>query len=123
MGRAFREGVLPERKIKFTVSSKRRYKLSDRLGYLSTIANRAEQSAYEQGPLVDVPALIIAENEEWIWQQVDEEVLDDLSHRLVLHSESTPPQSLGCTRDLGTAVALANHLAYDGKVILIEPLN
>ena len=47
------------------------------------LVERARANGREQGPLVPVEALITVDREEWVWQVVDRNVLEALSHRLV----------------------------------------
>ena len=55
---------------------------------LVELVERARAVGREQGPLVPVEALVTIERDSWIWQIVDREVLDSLSHRLVFESDN-----------------------------------
>ena len=74
------------------------------------------------GPLVEVPAMVRIENEQWIFERVSQETLMHLTHRLIVH-ETEGPRTLGATLDLETAMQVAQGMARtDGSVVLIEPL-
>lgn len=121
MGRAFREGVAPERRV---VTQKRdlRFELAIGDGRLSHLWNRATKSQQASNPDGQVPAMLTIEDDQWVWQQVSPDVLAAMSHRLVLH-QTNGQHTLGCTPDFKTACAYANHLAEtENKVVLIEPL-
>ncbi len=121
MGRAFREGIAPGKRV---ASSMTQHKIDLAVGdgHLSKLWNRSNQNIINQGVKTDIPAMLTIENDEWVWQQVSEEVLAGLSHRVVLHSENSP-QTLGCVEDFKMAIAYANYLAQtEGQVVLIEPI-
>lgn len=120
MGRAFREGVAPERRVS-TLDTKMQNDTTVKDGRMAHIWTRANDSNINQGEAAVVPAMLTIEDDEWVWQQVSPEILSKLSHRLVLHGEDVTP--LGGTMDFQTAAAYANHLAKTrGQVVLIEPL-
>ena len=76
----------------------------------------------EMGPLVDVPAMVRIENEQWVFERISQETLTNLTHRLIVH-EVEGPRTLGATLDLETAMQVAQGMARtDGSVVLIEPL-
>jgi hypothetical protein len=111
MGRAFREGISDEKKVRF----------HQRISQMMNIGGRARRSKAGEGPRVRVPAMITVEDEEWIWEQVSADVLASLSHRLMIQDAEGNAQPLGCTADFDTALALAKEMASEGEVILIEP--
>ena len=83
MSRAFRAGVEKNRRIKAPTRQRRWQPLRDLAG-LEARSKTVEQS---MGPLVDVPALVRIEDEKWVFERIDENVLHQLTHRLVLHEE------------------------------------
>jgi len=117
MGRAFREGVAPERRV---VTKKRdlRFELAIGDGRLSHLWERANKSATASEKRRKVPAMLTIEDDQWVWQEISPAVLNELTHRLVGGGTT-----IGCTPDFKTAHTYANHLAQEeGKVIIIEPL-
>lgn len=122
MGRAFREGIAPELRVA-TSMKQQKLDLAVGEGRLSKLWHRSNINLEGQGIVVDVPAMLTIENDEWVWQQVSEDILAGLSHRVVLHDEHSP-QTLGCVEDFKMAIAYANYLAQTkGQVVLIEPIN
>jgi len=118
MGRAFREGIADSRKIDTTIPV-RKWRPLDRLRGLTNRTKHIEQSI---GPLVDVPAMIRIEDEKWVFERISEEVISQLSHRLVLHSPRGM-KTIGATTDISTAVDVAKKMAQkEGKVVLIAPI-
>lgn len=118
MGRAFREGVEDSRKIDATTPVKR-WRPLDRL---SGLTNRTKNIQQSMGPLVDVPAMIRIENEKWVFERISEEVISQLTHRLVLHSPQGM-KTIGATTDISTAVNVAKKMAQtEGKIVLIAPI-
>ena len=92
------------------------------LADLQGLSGRTKSIGNEMGPLVEVPAMVRIENEQWIFERVSQETLTHLTHRLIIH-ESQGPRTLGATLDLETAMQVAQGLARnDGSVVLIEPL-
>ena len=121
MGRAFREGVEPERRV-VTQERDLRFELAIGDGKLSHLWDRANKSQQDSNFTGTVPAMLTIEDDQWVWQQVSPEVLAAMTHRLVLHQDSGQ-QTLGCTADFKIAFDYANHLAEtENKVVLIEPL-
>ena len=118
MGRAFREGVSQEKKVRMRVKRRSWKPLAD----LQGLSGRTRSIGDEMGPLVDVPAMVRIENEQWIFERVSQETLIHLTHRLIVH-ETEGPRTLGATLDLQTAMQVAQGMARsDGSVVLIEPL-
>ena len=118
MGRAFREGVSQENKVRMRVKRRSWKPLAD----LQGLSGRTRSIGDEMGPLVDVPAMVRIENEQWIFERVSQETLTHLTHRLIVH-ETEGPRTLGATLDLQTAMQVAQGMARsDGSVVLIEPL-
>ena len=112
MGRAFREGIASEKRVRF------KHKITRMVG----LGSRAEVSKIGEGPRTRVPAMITIEDDEWVWEQVSQEILSSLSHRLMVQGSDGMPRPLGCTADFETALALAKEMANDGEVVLIEAI-
>ena len=118
MGRAFRDGVDEENKLKLSVKKRNWEPLAD----LQGLTGRSKDTENQMGALVDVPAMVRIENEQWVFERVSQEVLTHLTHRLVIH-EVEGTRTLGATLDLNTAMQVAQGMAKnEGSVVLIEPL-
>ena len=118
MGRAFRDGVSQEKKVRMRVKRRSWKPLAD----LQGLSGRTKSIGNEMGPIIEVPAMVRIENEQWIFERVSQETLMHLTHRLIVH-ESEGPRTLGATLDLETAMQVAQGMARtDGSVVLIEPL-
>jgi len=118
VGRAFREGVSQESKVRMRVKNRSWKPLAD----LQGLSGRTKSIGDEMGPLVDVPAMVRIENEQWIFERISQETLTHLTHRLIVH-EPEGPRTLGATLDLETAMQVAQGMARnEGSVVLIEPL-
>ena len=118
MGRAFRDGVSQEKKVRMRVKRRSWKPLAD----LQGLSGRTKSIGNEMGPLVEVPAMVRIENEQWIFERVSQETLMHLTHRLIVH-ETEGPRTLGATLDLETAMQVAQGMARtEGSVVLIEPL-
>ena len=122
MGRAFREGVSPGRRV-VTIERDQRFELAISEGRLSHLWKRATRSNRTKQEKIEVPAMLTIEDDQWVWQQVSPEVLVGLTHRLVVPGDKRG-RTLGCTADFKTAHAYANHMAITrGQVVLIERLD
>ncbi|DAC13921.1 MAG TPA: hypothetical protein D7H86_03700 [Candidatus Poseidoniales archaeon] len=118
MGRAFREGVEKHRKISMRVKPKQWRPLDD----LKGLTSRTQQTKLTMGPLQEVPAMVRIEEEHWVFERISQEVLTQLTHRLVIHKPSGTT-AIGGTLDLQTAVEVARRMAQkNGEVVMIEPL-
>ena len=118
MSRAFRAGVEKRRKIKTTVQQRSWQPLRD----LAGLESRTQSIGTEMGPLVDVPALVRIENEKWVFEQIDQEVLHHLTHRLILHEEEGS-RTIGATVSLASAMHVAKCMAeQEQKIVLIRPM-
>jgi hypothetical protein len=83
---------------------------------------RTTVTGNQMGPLVDVPAMIRIENEHWVFERIEDGVLQNLTHRLILH-DSEGEKTLGATADLKTAMQVAQRMATkENKIIMIKPL-
>lgn len=118
MSRAFRAGVEKNRRIKAPTRQRRWQPLRDLAG-LEARSRTVEQT---MGPLVDVPALVRIEDEKWVFERIDENVLHQLTHRLVLHEEEGT-RTIGATINLASAMHVAKCMAeQEQKIVLIRPM-
>ena len=118
MSRAFRAGVEKRRKVKTTVQQRSWQPLRD----LAGLESRTQSIGTEMGPLVDVPALVRIEDEKWVFEQIDQEVLHHLTHRLILHEEEGS-RTIGATVSLASAMHVAKCMAeQEQKIVLIRPM-
>ena len=118
MSRAFRAGVDNNRRIKAPTRQRRWQPLRDLAG-LEARTKTVEQS---MGPLIDVPALVRIEDEKWVFERIDQEVLHQLTHRLVLHEEEGT-RTIGATLNLASAMHVAKCMAeQEQKIVLIRPM-
>ena len=118
MGRAFRNGVNEENKLKMSIKKRNWMPLAD----LQGLSGRSKNTEDQMGALVDVPAMVRIENEQWVFERVSQEILTHLTHRLIIH-EAEGTRTLGATLDLKTAMQVAQGMARnEGSVVLIEPL-
>jgi hypothetical protein len=91
---------------------------------LTQLTERARRVGAAQGPLAPVEALMTIESDAWIWQTVDRDVLDMLSHRLVLQTEDGRRRELFMTKDLDSAMDAASRIVeFNNGVVLIETLD
>ena len=90
---------------------------------LVELVERARAVGREQGPLVPVEAQVTIERDSWIWQIVDREVLDSLSHRLEFESDNCKLREILMTSCIDTAMSAASKIVeLDGGCVLIETL-
>jgi len=88
------------------------------------LVERARTNGREQGPLVPVEALITVDREEWVWQVVDRNVLEVLSHRLVFESSTGKRREILMTASIDAAMDAASKIVeLDGGCVLIETLD
>ena len=74
------------------------------------------------GPLTDVPAMIRIEDEHWVFERIDEGVLQNLTHRLIVH-DSEGEKTIGATLDMNTAMMVAQKMAtIENKIVMIRPI-
>ena len=76
------------------------------------LVERARKNGREQGPLAPVEALITVDQEEWVWQVVDRDVLEVLSHRLVFESSAGKRREILMTAGIDTAMDAALSLIH-----------
>ena len=91
---------------------------------LLCLVERARKNGIGQGPLAPVEALITVDQEEWVWQVVDRDVLEVLSHRLVFESSAGKRREILMTAGIDTAMDAASKIVeLDGGCVLIETLD
>ena len=74
------------------------------------------------GPLTDVPAMIRIEDEHWVFERIEEGVLQNLTHRLIVH-DSEGEKTIGATLDMNTAMMVAQKMAtVENKIVMIRPI-
>jgi hypothetical protein len=118
MTRAFRDGVENKRKVRAPVRMRTWNPIKDLRG----LKARTTVTGNQMGPLVDVPAMIRIENEHWVFERIEDGVLQNLTHRLIVH-DSEGEKTLGATIDLKTAMQVAKRMATkENKIIMIKPL-
>ena len=90
---------------------------------LVELVERAQSNGLDQGPLTPVEALVTIEGEDWVWQIVDHEVLEMLSHRLIFQRDVGARREILMTAGLEAAVSAASKIVeLDGGCVLIETL-
>ena len=118
MTRAFRDGVEQKKRVRAPVRMRNWNPIRDLRG----LKARTTQTGNQMGPLVDVPAMIRIENEHWVFERIDQGVLTNLTHRLIIH-DSEGQRTLGATENLNTAMQVAQKMATkENKIIMIKPL-
>ena len=91
---------------------------------LTMLTERARRTGAAQGPLVPVEALMTIESDAWIWQTVDRNVLDQLTHRLVLQTEDGRRRELFMTNGIDSAMDAASRIVeFSNGVVLFETLD
>ena len=71
------------------------------------LVERTRQNGRKQGPLGPVEALITVARDEWVWQVVDRDILDSLSHRLVFQSSGGVRREILMTAGIDAAMNAA----------------
>ena len=118
MTRAFRDGVEHKRRIRAPVRIRTWNPIKDLRG----LKSRTTVTGNQMGPLVDVPAMIRIEDEHWVFERIEDGILKNLTHRLIVH-DSEGEKTLGATADLKTAMQVAQRMAAkENKIIMIKPL-
>ena len=118
MARAFREGVDSSRRLRAPVRRRTWKPMRD----LQGLTQRTTTTGSEMGPLVDVPAMVRIENEHWVFERIEEGVLYNLTHRLVVQEEAGP-KTIGACEDMKTAMTIASQMAErEGRIVMIQPL-
>ncbi|MDG1548484.1 MAG: hypothetical protein P8Q94_00385 [Candidatus Poseidoniaceae archaeon] len=118
MTRAFRGGVKNNRKARTPTRIRNWNPIKDLRG----LKTRTTDIGREMGPLVDVPAMIRIEDEHWVFERIEEGVLNNLTHRLIVH-DSTGQKTIGATLDMDTAMQVAQKMAtIENKIVMIRPI-
>jgi len=74
------------------------------------------------GPLVEIPAMVRIENEHWVFERIEEGVLYNLTHKLILH-DINGEKVIGGTTDMRTAMKVAQCMAQkENRIIMIQPI-
>ena len=116
MTRAFRGGIDKRKK----VSAPTRIRNWNPIRDLRGLKIRTSATGTEMGPLVDVPAMIRIEDEHWVFERIEQGVLTNLTHRLIIH-DSEGERTLGATENLKTAMQVAQKMAtMENKIIMIK---
>ncbi len=95
MTRAFRDGVEQKKRVRAPVRMRNWNPIRDLRG----LKARTTHIGNQMGPLVDVPAMIRIENEHWVFERIEQGVLTNLTHRLIIH-DSEVKEHLGLLRIL-----------------------
>ena len=88
------------------------------------IHERALDSQVEQGPLVPVEAQLEVEEDDWVYQTVDEETLNELGHRVVLQTSAGTRKVLFETKNLNEAMDCAARIVeFSDGCVLVETID
>ncbi len=88
------------------------------------IHERAVESQVEQGPLVPVEAQMEVEDDDWVYQSIDEETLRELSHRVVLQTSAGKRKVLFETQNLDEAMDCAARIVeFSDGCVLVETVD
>ena len=114
----FRGGINSRKK----VQAPTRTKNWNPIRYLRVLKTRTTAIGNEMGPLVDVPAMIRIEDEHWVFERVEAGLLQNLTHRLIVH-DSAGSTTIGATAGMETAMQVAQKMAtLENKIVMIRPL-
>ncbi len=118
MTRAFRGGIDNKRKARAPTRIRNWNPIRDLRG----LKTRTSATGSEMGPLVDVPAMIRIEDEHWVFERVEAGVLNNLTHRLIVH-DSSGSKTIGATAGIETAMQVAQKMAtLENKIVMIRPI-
>ena len=118
MTRAFRGGIDNKRKARAPTRIRNWNPIRDLRG----LKTRTSATGSEMGPLVDVPAMIRIEDEHWVFERVEAGVLNNLTHRLIVH-DSSGSKTIGATAGMETAMQVAQKMAtLENKIVMIKPI-
>ena len=118
MTRAFRGGIDNRRKARAPIRIRNWNPIRDLRG----LKTRTSATGSEMGPLVDVPAMIRIEDEHWVFERVEAGVLNNLTHRLIVH-DSAGSKTIGATAGMETAMQVAQKMAtLENKIVMIKPI-
>ena len=118
MSRAFREGVAKNRRIHAPVRRRNWSPVRD----LQGLKTRTQLIGSEMGPMVEVPAMVRIENEHWVFERIENGVLYNLTHKLILHEEGNQ-KVIGGTTDMRTAMQVAQCMEQkENRIVMIQPI-
>lgn len=118
MSRAFREGVDKKKRIHAPIRRRNWSPVRD----LQGLKSRTQAIGSEMGPLVEIPAMVRIENEHWVFERIEEGVLYNLTHKLILH-DTEGQKVIGGTTDMRTAMKVAQCMAQkENRIIMIQPI-
>ena len=118
MSRAFREGVAKNRRIHAPVRRRNWSPVRD----LQGLKTRTQITGSEMGPQVEVPAMVRIENEHWVFERIEQGVVYNLTHKLILHEEGQQ-KVIGGTTDMRTAMQVAQCMAQkENRIVMIQPM-
>lgn len=118
MSRAFRQGVAKNRKVNAPVRRRSWSPIRDLRGLKARTVVTGEQ----MGPLVEIPAMVRIENEHWVFERIEDGVLYNLTHKLILH-DGSDQKVIGGTTDMQTAMQVAQCMAQkENRIIMIQPI-
>ena len=123
-----RDGTLMTRAFRGGIDSRRKARAPTRITNWNPIRDlrglkiRTTAIGNEMGPRVDVPAMIRIEDEHWVFERVESGVLQNLTHRLIVH-DSSGSTTIGATAGMETAMQVAQKMAtLENKIVMIRPL-
>ena len=118
MARAFRAGVEPRQKLRMPLRQRLWRPVQD----LASLTSRAQRTGHQMGPLTEVPALVRIENEHWVFERIEDGVLYNITHKLILH-EGDKEKVIGGTSDMRTAMKVAQCMAQkENRIVMIQPV-
>jgi len=114
MSRAFREGVAKNKRIHAPIRRRNWSPVRD----LQGLKSRTQAIGSQMGPLVEIPAMVRIENEHWVFERIEEGVLYNLTHKLILHDLNGEKVT-----DMRTAMKVAQCMAQkENRIIMIQPI-
>jgi len=118
MSRAFREGVEKNKRIHAPIRRRNWSPVRD----LQGLKSRTQTIGSQMGPLVEISAMVRIENEHWVFERIEEGVLYNLTHKLILH-DLNGEKVIGGTTDMRTAMKVAQCMAQkENRIIMIQPI-
>lgn len=118
MSRAFREGVAKNKRVHAPVRRRNWSPIRD----LQGLKSRTQVVGSQMGPLDEVPAMVRIENEHWVFERIEDGVLYNITHKLILH-EGDKEKVIGGTSDMRTAMKVAQCMAQkENRIVMIQPV-
>ena len=105
MTRAFRDGVENKRRIRAPVRIRTWNPIKDLRG----LKSRTTVTGNQMGPLVDVPAMIRIEDEHWVFERIEDGILKNLTHRLIVHDSEGETDSWRYSRPKDSNASCSTH--------------